>query len=201
MISCKECCELLPILPEGKLDEGQQFALEEHLKTCQICRAEAMKIEATISRLRCAGRWQPIVPPPPVLELPSRSFASWFQSFRKWLLLFSLTILFSLSWAAYQALWSPPESGYFGCRGVRGDFLIELKTPKPEPVRLQVWDEQGQLLADFWLEPQPSVLYQWRLSELLKRPLNPGKGYRVRATRLHSGFWGELKMTISLPEQ
>lgn len=197
MIWCKECRELLPIFLDGELEKNQRFALEEHLKTCQTCRAEAKRIEATMSRLSYAAHWHPITPPPPVLTLPSRSLASWFQLRQRWLLPFTLTILFSLSWAAYQTLWSPPELERFGCRGIDGDFLIELKTPNPEPVRLQVWDGQGRLVNDFWVKPQPSVLYQWRLSELLKQPLKVGEEYRVRATKLHSGYWGELTMTVN----
>lgn len=200
MISCKECRELLPILLDGGLDKNQRFDLEEHLKACQTCHAEVARVATVISHLRYAAHWQPATPPPPVISPPSHSLVSWFQLRQRWLLPFALTILFSLSWAAYQALWSPPEAGYFGCHNINGDFLIELKTPEPEPVRLQVWDNQGRLAADFWVKPQPSVLYRWRLSELLKQSLKVGEEYRVRATRLHSGFWGEVRMTPNPPE-
>lgn len=112
MISCKECRELLPILLDGGLDENQRFALEEHLKACQTCRAEVARIEATIGRLRYAARWQPAIPPSPVIALPSRSLAGWFSVASKIAFTFCFDN-FVLSECSYEVL-----TAYDGVEGL-----------------------------------------------------------------------------------
>ncbi|GBC99501.1 hypothetical protein HRbin17_02026 [bacterium HR17] len=194
-MTCREFQERALAWLENALTTAQQAAMVEHERDCPACRAALAQMAGALELVRQAAQWHPVLPPPPVLALPARCRVK--GGLSRWAVTLGIVLLLSAVGVTLRGWWEPtPTAGRFGCRGIGDDFVVEVQTPQSEAVRLQVWENDGRLVADFWVQTQPVVVYQWRLSDLLKRSLRANAVYRVRATT-RKGVWGEVTMSVN----
>jgi len=198
-MKCSECQEQLIGYLEGLLERGRQGEVDQHLRECSVCRAEADAHAHLRDRLIGHGKALAQVQlAPQVMARIAREQASW----RRRLAMVMRSPKTRIGLAAVTALivmlfvvLPGPQMSRLSAEEVLGRtaqalqsvkaYHYEMRTPgEPSALVREIWAQgdriyarglrEGELVAEFWADPTRIVRYDRETNEVTMSDAHPG---------------------------